>query len=328
MRIALSLLIFLIGCALPPSEHESMVGRLDGVPFVKRDELEVAGLVDEALGFVKRNRFREAEIRLLRADYIRPQVDAVQFNLAAVLEKQGRYEEALEILKGLLERDQSSIQYRIAIGMALVGVRDYPAAIEQLKTSFRLANVQGDLIAATNISRTISVTAFNFGDQQTALCYSYEAAALSTKSEEFERHLRTLLMTANYQALIEQANAAIKGIKDWVKRPAIHYYLALARAGINDLKGAYESIKDAEDLKDQADGIQGELSAAYLVIRAQIPDLQEQSKTEALEEQLEAMRLAASEIYDTNQSLALYWPPNLYQQLARFAEEVKSELEG
>lgn len=224
------------GCAAP--RFDAQVG------VVAPKELKAVSLAQEGMNFYRAGRMPDAELKFRQALWLYPGTDNILYNLALSLVKQGSFAEAQAIYAGLLKRnpDSTTLLADIAEGYFLAAA--YPQAEEQLKRAFTIAESAGRSGEVARLARSLAVLNFNSGDEQDALCYSYEAAGISGSEEDLFKHVRMLIaLNLNRQALaaLEAAEAGAEKRAD----PRRLYYLALAGYGLGRFADVVEQCDTA-----------------------------------------------------------------------------------
>lgn len=316
------------GCALPPPAIDTAVGSRDQggtlVPFSSERDLTVSGLVDEGLGYAKKGRDFDAEIRFRQALHLVPDSDSIKFNLAIVLGRQGQDGESLRLLKDLSLGKPESIDYLIALGQTEAGAERYSEALKNYKAAFQLARSARNANRAAAIARTISTTLFQMGNEQESLCYSYEAYNQKPSGDEAFSHGRMTMSLGLYSATNDFMDRAIETDKSLKSRAAVLYISALAKYALGDLEAAFTLLDRALDFVNKEQSLGAELSAAWYVMRMEKnSDLSDLGDKEM--EDFEKIRDAAFEFGDSNPRAFSYWPPPLVAALTKAIEAAKAE---
>lgn len=293
---------------------DSAVGSRNGVKFIEEADLVTTGLTDEALRFANKSRYIESEANLLRALTVTPDVDALLYNLAVVLQMQGRNEEAIELLLPLVQKEPESIQYQAELANAYSGARLFDDAIIAYKEAFRFAVKYESAAKAADIARSLAVTFFAAGREQEALCYSYEAQTLRETPDEYEKNLRFMLFANVPSAVLTSSEDMQKIHKDWNNRCAVKYYVALAAYAVKDMEKAESAIQDAKDLQRQNPELQSEIAAAWAVI-TNAGEKIKVGEIESVDKALAENKRLAAEILDNDLRVNKFWPASALRKL-------------
>jgi tetratricopeptide (TPR) repeat protein len=235
--------------------------------FASSKDLRVAGLVSEGLSFANNGRLFNAEVRLRQAYYLEPTNDRIAFNLAVIVNQLGESDEALSMIEGLLAREPRNPHYL----QALADVREsqglHDIAKGKLKEAFSIFTSAGNAPRAAIVARSISNIAFGVGNEQEALCYSYEAFSLSPTPREVSAHARLLVGLNLFEHAIEfiQANKPLAG------DPASFHALAMAFFAKGYMKAALEAADNAVGRIAQTPGLSQEINSAWWVMKMQVP---------------------------------------------------------
>ena len=320
-RSLILLLLLASACAVPHTHNDFSLTRQglgDGQSqFVSSTDLRVAGLVSEGLSFASIGRLFNAEGRLRQALYLEPNNDRIAFNLAIVLNQSLQSQEALEILHRLVTKEPRNPSYLQALADALEAAGEHEAAKVKLKEAFAIFKDANNLPRASMIARSISNIAFGFGNEQEALCYSYEALALSPTAPQVSAHLR-LLVALN---LFEEAKSFAGAQGSLASEPLALHTLALAKYATGDFKGALESEESALGRVAQAPTLGQEMNVAWVIIKQQVPDPAEasdESKEKIIESQEAAVEFAERVPYEL-----VMWPTALRRELVKMSAQWK-----
>lgn len=320
--VSLSAAILFVGCAVSPPAIDTAIGSrsLDGqlVPFSSSTDLTVSGLVDEGLTYAKKGRGFEAEARLRQALYLAPGIESIRFNLAVVLERQGQFEEAIEILTELNQTNPESIDYHLALGHAIFDSENHGAAIPYYKEAFQLARSARNASRASSIARTISSALYQLGLEQESLCYSYEAYSQKPSGDEAFNHGRMLMSLGLVDSTDRFIARAIEDDKALKSRAAVLYISGLAKYALGEKEAAFKLLDRGLDFVAKEQSLGAELSAAWYVLRIETThntdDLGEKEK-----EAFEKIRDAALEFGKSNPRAYSYWP---IEMITRMDKEV------
>lgn len=200
--IVIILSVLCVGCAVPPSD-------VTGQHFVDDTDFKTAVFVKEGLAYAQNQKFVDAEFAFLRAIYLSPDADIIRFNLAVVWLFQERYEEALNVLAELYEKDRLSPGYRIWYARALVSNNQYSAGLSLLIEGEEGALLKGDWPLASVYSQAEASVFFNAGYEEEALCASSRSYAQIQNPEN-------VFNLARYLTALGHPESAKKIIKDFL----------------------------------------------------------------------------------------------------------------
>lgn len=319
------LLLLMSACAVPRTQTDFSLSRQGGsgddFQFVSSTDLRVSGLVSEGLGFAAIGRLYNAEARLRQALYLEPNNDRIAFNLAVVLNQAGQSQEALEILRRLVAKEPRNPTYLQALADALAIVGEHEEARAKLKEVFVMFKEANNLPRAALIARSISNLAFGFGNEQEALCYSYEAFTLTPLAPQVSAHIR-LLVALN---LFDEAKSFAQSQGALALEPAALHALAMAKYATGDFRGAVESEESALGRVAQAPGLGMEMNAAWVIMKQQVPDTADtKSETESDERRLE-LQEGVVQFADRAPYEIVMWPTALRRELVKSAAQWKQE---
>lgn len=299
-------------CAVPRAHNQfslsSRTSRGEELEFASSKDLLVSGLVSEGLSFTKRGRLFDAESRLRQAYYLEPSNDRIAFNLAVVINQSGQSEESLEILERLFAKQPHNPDYLQGLADALVSQGRHAEAKDRLKQSFSLFKGANNLPRAALLARSISNLAFGVGEEQEALCYSYEALTLAPNPIQAGLHAR-LLVALN---LFEQTESFLKRRKGTTDQALAYHSLAMSRFARGNTAGAIEAAEIALDRVAESPELSSEVTAAWWLMKSKVPDPQ---ATEESEERMREMRADVLEFRERNPYELVMWPAALRREL-------------
>ena len=318
-RILVVALVFATSCAMQRNNTEFSLSQRgesgETVEFASSKDLRVAGLVSEGLGFANVGRLYNAEGRLRQAMYLEPSNDRIAFNLAVILNQASQSHEAKEILNRLLAKEPRNPSYLQAMADVSVSDGDHEGAKTTLKESFGIFKSAGNLPRAAVIARSISNIAFGMGNEQEALCYSYEAFTLAPTPSQMSAHAR-LLVALN---LFDEAQAFVNSQRALATEPLAHHALAMATFAKGDYKAALEAEDAALGRIAVTPEMSQELNAAWWLMKQHVPDEKEPSdeaKEKMVELQQSAVQYAQRKPYEL-----VMWPAALRRDLVKAAAE-------
>ena len=304
-------LIVLCSCAVPVSHRSfSIPGAGSGhdAEFASSEDLRVAGLVNDAMNYAKQSRFFDAENRLRQADFIVPGNERIEYNLALSMNQTGQSEDAKAVLEKLLSKkpgDPNLLTALADVEFSLGSTADAKARLKSALVRFREA---GNLPQAAKLARSISNLAFIEGNEQEALCYSFEAWSLAPLPEQLAWHAR-LLIAMNYYAQAEDTlKRSIAANKSMAQHGGVQLAMALARFARGTYVTAAESAQMALDLVPTVPELGGEINAASWLI-ARRAGSQEESEDA---EELDTLRKEDTLAYRERGGFEIMtWPPEL-----------------
>lgn len=178
----------LSGCALPRSEYADQ-------QFVSRPELTAVSLAKDGMGYASQGRFIDAELNFLGANYLYPDAQNIQENLALVLIETQQFERAEKILVELSSKWPARVRYKSALARLHLRNSRYDLARKIYMEIFYDALQRLDPITAADSARSLSVLFFQLGVEESALCFSELALLERPDDLEREKHLRLLNAT-------------------------------------------------------------------------------------------------------------------------------------
>ncbi len=101
----------------------------------------VAALNDLGVTYMKLRRFEESEAAFRKAIEIDKRFFHPRMNLGIVLNKQGKYKEALEILEALYAENHGMLELRLAYGQALGGAGEFSEAEKIYRSTLSSKNI-------------------------------------------------------------------------------------------------------------------------------------------------------------------------------------------
>ncbi len=311
---ALALACVFASCALPASHREFSVPAAPGAggEFASSQDLLVAGLVTEAMAYSKLGRFLEAENRLRQADYATPHNPRIQYSLAVAMNQTGQSDDAKVLLEQLLAKSPDDPNYLTALADVEYSLGSTADAKHRLKLAFTRFKEAGNAAQAARLARSIANLAFIEGREQEALCYSYEALALSPVPEQLGWHAR-LLVALNYPDQAEEMiKAAMVKNRAIVNHAGVQHSLALARYALGNLSGAVEAEELAIDHIPDSPELGSEINAAWYLMKQELPNRDTSADAEELDEQ---QREAAVMFRERARYEVVAWPVKLREKL-------------
>lgn len=311
-RSLLVVAFFAASCAAPRAHNQfslsSRTSQGEEIEFASSKDLLVSGLVSEGLSFTKKGRLFDAESRLRQASYLEPSNDRIAFNLAVVINQAGQSDEALQILEKLLAKEPQNPNYLQALADALVSQGRYEEAKDRLKQAFALFKGATNLPRAALLARSISNIALGIGQEQEALCYSYEAVSLAPNATQIGMHARVLVALN----LFEQTESFVKRRKSAADQALTFHSLAMARFARGELPNALEAAEVALDRLTESPELSSEVTTAWWLIKSKVPDSQ---ATEESQQRMREMKADVIEFRDRNPYELVMWPAALRREL-------------
>lgn len=299
-------------CAAPRPHNQfslsSRTPRGEEVEFASSKDLMVSGLVSEALSYTKTGRLYDAESKLRQAYYVEPSNDRIAFNLGVIINQAGQSEESLQILQKLLAKEPRNPDYLQAMADVLVSQGRYDEAKDKLKEAFSLFKGANNVPRAALLARSISNIAFGVGEEQEALCYSYEAVTLAPNATQVGMHAR-ILVALN---LFEQAESFVKRRKNVADQALAFHALGMSRFARGNVTDALEAEEVALDRITDSPELSSEITAAWWLMKSKVPD---PKATEESEERMREMRADVIDFRDRNPYELVFWPSALRREL-------------
>lgn len=303
-------------CAMPRDNTTFSLSQRTGATqeevFASSKDLRVAGIVSEALGFANNGRLIVAEARLRQARYLEPANERIAFNLAVIINQTGQSEEARGIVESLLMKEPRNPTYLQALADILESEGDHERAKTKLKESFSIFTSAGNTARASLVARSISNIAFGMGNEQEALCYSYEALSLSPTPAQVSAHAR-LLVGLN---LFREAIEFIRSRRALASEPGAFHALAMASFAEGDFKGALEAEDNAAGRLGQAPQLSQEINAAWWLMRTRLSrEGGGSEQNEESEEKMAELKEDAIQFADRQPYELVMWPAALRREL-------------
>ena len=315
------LLSSLVACAIPRDQSTFSVAPTGGAgdPFISSQQLMVAGLVSESLGYGTKGRFFEAEARLRKAAYLEPTNSNIAFNLAVVLIQTGNTAEAVEILGRLRGEGWNLPQVLMALADAanIDGRREEARSL--LKEAFNIYKAAGNVAQAALVSRSISNIAFAEGLEQEALCYSYEALSLAKTPQQFGYHAGLLVGLNLFREAQEFITKAIAAHSAVGASPVVRQAWALAKYGLGDRAGALAQVEIAQEVLANDPEIGVEVNVMWWMLTQDTPV---ETREESIVARLESVGPDVVRLQEKPVYRMLQWPAALRRELdqVRLAE--------
>jgi tetratricopeptide (TPR) repeat protein len=302
-------------CAIPRDNTTFSLSRpgLTGEEevFASSKDLRVAGLVSEGLSFANNGRLFNAEGRLRQAYYLEPTNDRIAFNLAIIANQSGESDEALAMMEALLAKEPRNPHYLQALADVWEAQGEHEMAKVKLKEAFSIFKSAGNAPRAALVARSISNIAFGVGNEQEALCYSYEAFSLSPTPPQVSAHAR-LLVGLNF---FDQAIEFVRANKPIAGEPAAFHALAMALFAKGDSTAALEAEDNAVGRISQAPELSQEINTAWLLMKARVP--MESTVSSDWDEKMAELQEGATQFAERPPYELVMWPAELRQELVK-----------
>jgi tetratricopeptide (TPR) repeat protein len=279
--------------------------------FASSKDLRVAGLVSEGLAFANNGRLFNAESRLRQAYYLEPTNDRIAFNIAVVANQSGESDEALSILESLLAKDPKNPHYLQALADVWEAKGQHETAKVKLKEAFSIFKSAGNAPRAALVARSIANIAFGVGNEQEALCYSYEALTLAQTPPQVSAHAR-LLVGLN---LFDQAVDFVRANKPLAGEPAAFHALAMALFAKGDMTAALEAEDNAVGRLAQAPELSQEINTAWWLMKARVPS--QATVSSDWEEKMVELQEEAAQFAERAPYELVLWPAELRRDLSQ-----------
>jgi len=310
------------GCAVPRDQSSFEVraaGDPSAAPFFSSERLRVAGLVSESLTLGTVGRLFEAESRLRRAKVLSPDNPSIDFNLALVLGQQGNTDEAREILGRLRAAQGDRPNLMVAYADIASAEGDLEEAKGYLKNAFATYAKARNYVQGSLIARSIANLAYAGGQEQEALCYSYEAFSLYPSASDLGQHAALMVALNLFKDVDTFVGEQLKGNAALGAMPLVHHALGLARAGIGKFPEARDEIEVAQSLVSLDPELGPEVNSVWWLLQREVPqdkDLTEK-EIEALESSYEAFYPDVIRLQERPTYQLLRWPARLRELLNR-----------
>jgi tetratricopeptide (TPR) repeat protein len=201
----------------------------------------------------------------------------------------------------------------------LVSEGQHEAAKSTLKEVFSIFKSAANFPRAALIARSISNIAFGIGNEQEALCYSYEAFVLSPTPNQVSVHAR-ILVALN---LFDEAQVFVNAQRPLATEPLAHHALAMAVFAKGDYQGALEAEDAALGRIALAPEMSQELNAAWYLMKQHVPD--EKEPSDEATEKMRELKEGAAQYAERQPYEVVMWPAVLRSELmqAVFATTAK-----
>jgi tetratricopeptide (TPR) repeat protein len=320
-KFLVPILCCISACAIPESHKSFSIPGAQGGEFASSRDLLVAGLVTESMGYSKQSRFWDAENKLRQADFLTPGNERIEYNLAIAMNQTGQSSDAKEMLQKLLSRKPGDPNYLTALADVEYSLGSPANARIHLKEAFVTFKEANNLPQAARVARSIANLAFMEGNEQEALCYSYEAWTLVKTPEQLGWHARLLValnLSGRAEAFIKDASTKQRSI---ARHPGAQHSLALARYAQGKYAEAVEAEEIALDLIPEAPETGSEINAAWWLMKQKVPKQEGEELADDYEEIEEERRREVLAFRDRGRTEIIAWPMSLREQLAAIPAE-------
>jgi tetratricopeptide (TPR) repeat protein len=290
----------LVSCAPPPST--TVVERDIFIP--ERERLTVR-LAREGLGYFNKSRYVDADASFRQALYLEPRAKNIVANLAMTLAVQGQIDESEVLYLGLLRESPRSVEILSGLAYAYFSGARYEESKTYYQKALERALDDGDNSTAASLARSLASLYFRIGDEESAVCFSGQAAQIKGNLDETLRHARLLTGIGAYG----RANEIVMGFareRELTTDPRVQAQLAMSFFGLGKLDSARQFVESALEVPTLPS--EEKFSARLLFAelnRLEGRDFGDQKSVAESSTEEEAVRTASQ------QSLALYWPPSL-----------------
>lgn len=288
---------------------------------VVTEELILSGLLVDSVASAGRGRLLDAERQLRKAAWLDPTNSAAQFNLAVVLSQQGRLLEARQTIEKAIKSSGRRPDIMIVLADIERQEGNFAQARTLLKDAYRRYDEVDNRKQATLLARSIANLAFVSGEEQEALCYSYEALHQSVDVEQVGYH-GLLLLAFNqieqaHSFVLEQATAK-RSVRD---SGFVQFVLSLAATAKGNFDDGEKTLKLARRLSNKGATYLNELDALQLVaFRRTGEDTQSEEERKRLEH-------SARNLIEQSAYQLLHWPMELQSVLRGVAHDTKNALD-
>lgn len=201
--VLLSLVVTSVSaCLAPRPKHINRAeSTLESEPvqredFISNQELKAVELATQALSYLGKGRYLDAEFALRKALYLTPNAINLRLNLILALEGQTRYEEALAELSLLSPALLSSSPLLATKARLKARNGDFKGAKAIYMQAVFLDGLnQGSVLddsKRADLARELARLSFVYAEEELALCASNSAIFLRTDSRDLLQHLKLL----------------------------------------------------------------------------------------------------------------------------------------
>lgn len=309
--LCLVISVLILGCA-----HS----RMTNVPrTLEVEELLLSGLMVESVTWAGRGRLFDAEIQLRKAKWLAPDNAAVRFNLAVVLGQQGKLFEAESLIQALMEELGRRPDYLLVLADIDRQAGRLDRARRLLKEAYGKYDDASNRREAAVLARSIANLAFVGGEEQEALCYSYEALRQRADNDQISYHALLLLSlnrTSDAHAFILEQVTTKRAVKE---SGFVQFVLALANLGIGDLGASSQAIKLSKQFSTARVTYGDELEALQLIVsenRGDTSIVEEEAVQRRVRLQSEVEKFLEQSTY-----ALLHWPISAQELLRKAVKD-------
>lgn len=319
---------FVMACATP---HNGGIVAGSYAPenqyALSRGDLLIAGLLVDSVSWGERGRLYDAETQLRKAYRLDSDSPAIRFNLAVVLAQQGQREEAKSLLTALMESHGQRPDYLVVLADIQRQEGDYRLAGAALKAAFSQYVIAGNNRQAALLARSISNLAFLSGEEQEALCYSYESLKQITDGNSVAHHA-LLLLGLNQVAEAQEFLLSKINESSGVKNSGFsRFALSLTKVALGDIEGGKVDIKLAKQLSIGSFEYKDQLEALrFLLLEESISELKESS--ERSDEEDARLRDSVEKFSEERWYALLVWPDNVRDRLLQALSDSSEQRDG
>ncbi len=180
----LAALLFLTACAAPAPQPV--------ISSISDKEFKAIELSREALDFMNRSRFDEAEQRLLRVLYLFPGDRGSLINLAVTYQNEQRFDEAHAIYSELEKKEGQSYDTILGHAQIYLAEGSWRSAAAHFEKGLNLAIERNEPLRISSISKSLAVMYFKYGFEEQARCYSDISVYHNGDAVESLRYARLL----------------------------------------------------------------------------------------------------------------------------------------
>jgi ATP/maltotriose-dependent transcriptional regulator MalT len=284
---------------------------------IATEQLILSGLLVDSVASAGRGRLLDAERQLRKAAWLDPTNFAVQFNLAVVLSQQGRLLEARQTIEKVIKSSGRRPDILVVLADIERQEGNFVQARAFLKDAYRRYDEVDNRKQATLLARSIANLAFVSGEEQEALCYSYEALRYSVDVEQVGYH-GLLLLAFNqielaHNFVLEQATAK-RSVRD---SGFVQFVLSLATIAKGNFDGGEKTLKLARRLSNKGSTYLNELDALQLVA------LRHTGENIQSEDERKRWEHSARNLIEQAAYQLLHWPMEVQSILRGVADDKK-----
>ena len=191
----------------------------------------------------------------------------------------------------------------------------------ELKRAFDIFHQAQNWPQAALVARSISNLAFATGNEQEALCYSYEAFFLDQSATQFGYHTSLLVAANQYKTVDTLIGEQLSVTSALGAMPRVHLSRALARGALGNQRGALDEIELAQNLIAQDPELGSEVNSVWWILRNEVPLTEEEQADEKLINSIEAAKPEVLRLKDKPTYAMLRWPRYFTLLMERVVED-------